>query len=459
VESQDPVYEESRFALHREAPCKDVSSRTPNRPASPGYAERAGGTGRFTLSASRLADFALLMVALIWGATFVMVKNAVATYPVLSFLALRFAFAALVLLPILLLRRSRMRENVSEAKADQPPTAISGAAKSPPGAMWEDAASLACHSERVNSPTFAAASHQRRISRWHFKCSASRQSGVIASGPAHSAAGRQASSDSTASCKEAISGPKGSVLRVDGATSPHLAILAAPLLMGLALFAGYALQTFGLRLTTPAKAGFITGLSVVIVPVVSTLLLRQRLSRGVWLGVGLATAGLALLSLQVADPIRVADPVRTGLTVSPGDLLVLGCAVAFACQILLTGRFAPHWDPLLLTFGQIVVVAVIAGLAALLLESTPAPGGAVLFAAAFTGILATSLAFGIQTVAQRFTSPTRTALVFSTEPVFAALFSFLLIGEVLGPRQLVGCALILAGMITAESLRTGSAAA
>jgi drug/metabolite transporter (DMT)-like permease len=167
------------------------------------------------------------------------------------------------------------------------------------------------------------------------------------------------------------------------------------------------------------------------------------LSRGVWLGVGLASAGLALLSLQ------------SNLSVSPGDLLVLGCAVAFACQILLTGRFAPRYDPLLLTFGQIVVVACLAGIAALFLESPPAPTDTVLFAAVFTGVLATSLAFGIQTVAQRFTSPTRTALVFATEPVFAALFSFLLIGEVLGLRQLVGCALILAGMVVAELMRNG----
>jgi drug/metabolite transporter (DMT)-like permease len=213
--------------------------------------------------------------------------------------------------------------------------------------------------------------------------------------------------------------------------------------MGLALFAGYALQTFGLRLTTPAKAGFITGLSVAIVPVLSTLVLRQRLGRGAWLGVGLATAGLALLSLQ-AD-----------LSMSPGDLLVLGCAVAFACQILLTGRFAPHYDPLLLTFGQILVVTLLAGIAGWFLESPSAPSGSVVLAAAFTGVLATSLAFGVQTMAQRFTSPTRTALVFATEPVFAAIFSFLLIGEVLGLRQLVGCALILAGMVTAEVMRNG----
>jgi drug/metabolite transporter (DMT)-like permease len=342
---------------------------------------------RFTFHASRLADGALLIVALIWGSTFVMVKNAVTAYPVLSFLALRFAFAALALLPILLLRRTRRRVDGLGARSEQ-------------------------------------------------------RSNVILSGPVPGAAQRTQDSeesrpaaheDSSLAARRLRSGPA-DPLRVTVA-------LAAPLLMGLALFAGYSLQTFGLRLTTPAKAGFITGLSVVIVPVVSTLLLRQRLSRGVWLGVGLAAAGLALLSLQ-AD-----------LSVNPGDVLVLGCALAFACQILLTGRFAPSYDPLLLTFGQIVVVAFLAGIAAWTLESPPMPPGTVVFAAAFTGILATSLAFGIQTMAQRFTSPTRTALIFATEPVFAALFSFLLIGEVLGLRQLAGCALILAGMITAEILR------
>ena len=365
----------------------------------------------FDASSARplLADGALLLVALIWGATFVMVKDAVTTYPVLGFLALRFAFAALALLPFVLLRRSSGWSKDSSEESDRPPTVIlSGSAPSVPQHIQD--------------------SEESRLGE---------------------------DGDSSLKARRKETRPV-KPLRVTAGELPsrrRIFILAAPLLMGLALFAGYALQTFGLRLTTPAKAGFITGLSVVIVPVVSTLALRQRLSRGVWLGVGLATAGLALLSLQVTNPVRAP------LSVSTGDLLVLGCAVAFACQILLTGRFAPRWDPLLLTFGQIVVVAITAGIAALLLESPPAPGGSVLFAAAFTGILATSLAFGIQTAAQRFTSSTRTALVFATEPVFAALFSFLLIGEVLGPRQLVGCALILAGMITAETLRTGGSAA
>jgi drug/metabolite transporter (DMT)-like permease len=354
---------------------------------------------RVTAYASRLADGALLIVALIWGATFVMVKDAVATYPVLSFLALRFAFAALVMVPVILLRRSGMQAGKRGAESGRLPDVI------PSG-------SLPSAAERIQN---------------------SEESQLVGS-----------ADSSLESCRSGSWLTKPLTLsRTHPGPGRVIVGLAAPLLMGLALFAGYALQTFGLRLTTPAKAGFVTGLSVVIVPVVSTLLLRQRLGRGAWLGVGLATAGLALLTLNA------------GLTVNPGDVLVFGCAVAFACQILLTGRFAPGADPLLLTFGQIAVVALLAGVAALLVERPPAPPANVVFAAAFTGILATSLAFGIQTAAQRFTSATRTALIFATEPIFAALFSYLLIGEVLGPRQMLGCALITAGMVTAEVMRDG----
>ncbi len=189
---------------------------------------------------------------------------------------------------------------------------------------------------------------------------------------------------------------------------------------------------------------------MVIVPVVAALWLRQAPERNAWLGVGLAMVGLALLSLQ------------NGLAIAPGDLLVFCCALAFAAHILLTGRFAPQFDPVLLTFGQIVVVMLLSGVAALLFDVRSSGGltslfaglnAQVLFAAAFTGLFATSLAFGVQTVAQRFTSSTHTALIFAAEPVFAALFSFLLIGELLGPRQLLGCGLILAGMVVAEMRR------
>ena len=280
-----------------------------------------------------------------------MVKDAVANYPVFSFLALRFAFAALVLLPFVVLRRGNVRAKVSAGKATPPPL-------------------------RSSAPLLLRAS--------------------------------------------------------------------APLLLGIALFAGYAFQTAGLHLTTPAKAGFITGLSVVIVPLFAALILRQSPARNAWLGVGLAVAGLGLLTLQA------------GLRVEPGDLLVLCCAVAFAAHILLTGYFAPHHDPLRLTLGSIITVAVLSGAAALIFDRPWDPAAltpSVLFAAAFTGVFATSVAFGLQTQAQRFTTSTHTALIFAAEPVFAGLFSFLLIGEVLGVQQVLGAVLILAGMVVAEMKR------
>lgn len=233
--------------------------------------------------------------------------------------------------------------------------------------------------------------------------------------------------------------------------SPEVGIVARPaswaslaslwpgILIGLALFAGYTFQTFGLRYTTAAKAGFITGLSVALVPLGQAIFMRRPPGRNAVLGVGLATVGLALISLQ-AD-----------LTVSLGDVLVFGCAIAFAAHLLLVGHFAPQWPPVRLAFVQIATVAVVSSLATLLLDRPlgwPPPN--VWFAAAFTGLFATALAFFIQSRAQQATTPTHTALIFAAEPVFAGIFSFLLVGEALGPRQILGCALILAGMLMAE---------
>lgn len=219
--------------------------------------------------------------------------------------------------------------------------------------------------------------------------------------------------------------------------------LLAGIGIGVILFAGYSFQTAGLLFTTPAKAGFITGLSVVIVPLLGVIFLRDRPSRRVVLGIALATVGLGLLTLNGID---------LAIGVNPGDVLVLFCAVSFAGHIFITGRFAPGMNALVLTVAQIATVAVLATLAMLLFEQPEhwPPAGQPLFAALFTGLLATALAFGLQTTAQRFTTATHTALIFATEPVFAALASFALIGELLGPTQLLGSALILAGMLAAE---------
>lgn len=221
--------------------------------------------------------------------------------------------------------------------------------------------------------------------------------------------------------------------------------LAAGGLIGIFLFGGYAFQTAGLQYTSASKAGFITGLSVVFVPVAAWAWLRRPPTRSAAAGVALATAGLALLTLQMGERV----------TMEQGDLLVLAGAVSFALHITAIGAYAPRMDPLTLATIQIATTAVIAVPAALLVETPAWPmDNSVWLAAAFTGVLATCLAFGVQTAAQVFTTPTHTALIFATEPVFAALFGMLLAGEWLSGRAWLGCGLILAGMLVAE-LRLG----
>ena len=210
-------------------------------------------------------------------------------------------------------------------------------------------------------------------------------------------------------------------------------------IVGSALFTGYALQTYGLLFTTPAKAGFITGLSVVFVPLAAAIMLRQAPSWNATAGVLLATAGLALMTLD------------KNLTIVTGDLLILGCALSFAAQILLVSQFSRHIEPLTLAVGQIATVAVLGWLATFFVDRQfLQPTGTVWFAAGFTGILATAFAFWAQANAQRTITPTRTALIFATEPVFAALFSYLLIGEQLTTRVIIGGVFILAGMLISE---------
>ncbi len=224
--------------------------------------------------------------------------------------------------------------------------------------------------------------------------------------------------------------------------------LVAGALVGVALFSGYAFQTVGLQFTTPARAAFITGLCVVLVPLLSSLVLRRPVPRCVWGGVALAAGGLALLSL--GPDLLAGGPLLSEAT-ALGDLIVLACALAFAVHIVLVGHFAPRHGTLSLTLTQIAVAALLGVLFAGLLEQPSIPQlWLILPAAAFTGAFATVVAFTIQVRAQRFTTPTHTALIFSMEPVFGAVFAYLLIGEVLSPVGIGGCLMILAGMVAAQ---------
>ena len=216
--------------------------------------------------------------------------------------------------------------------------------------------------------------------------------------------------------------------------------LRAGMLAGLCLFSGYVLQTFGLKYTSASKTGFITGLYIPLVPLFSGLVYKKIPQIQELGGVVLAFAGMALMTIQ-SD---LAD-------INMGDLLVAGCAVVYAFHILLLGRFAGSSN-----LGVLIVAQIATGMAVgagtfwwaepIRLQWT----ANVWIALVVTSLLATALAFSVQTWAQRFSSPTRTALIFSMEPVFAWATSYLLAGEVLSRRGTLGAFLILAGILLVE---------
>jgi drug/metabolite transporter (DMT)-like permease len=211
----------------------------------------------------------------------------------------------------------------------------------------------------------------------------------------------------------------------------------AGVVVGVALGAGYLLQTLGLQHTSAAVSGFITGMFVVLTPLGSAVLLRARVPAAAWGAVALATGGLALLSLH-------------GFSVGYGELLTLGCAAAFALHIVGLGQWASSYDAFGLAVVQLATTAVLCAVVAV-------PGGVVVpsttsvwLALAVTSLGATALAFVVQTWAQAHLAPTRAAVIMTMEPVFSGLFAVAVAGEVLGVRALVGAALVLCAMLLTE---------
>jgi drug/metabolite transporter (DMT)-like permease len=214
-------------------------------------------------------------------------------------------------------------------------------------------------------------------------------------------------------------------------------VLAA-VLAGSLLGAGYVLQTAGLERTSVSSTGFVTGMYVVLTPLLALAIFRVRIGAAAWGGVALATIGLALLA-----------GVHGGAP--GGDLLVLGGAAVYSLQIVLMERYAPRYDALAFTLvemvaacGGLLVVALAAG-------QLSAPHGWTVWGALLvTGVFASALAFLVQTWAQRRASATQTALAFSLEPVWAAFFGFTLAGDRLGVTAWLGCVVIMGGIVLAE---------
>lgn len=215
-------------------------------------------------------------------------------------------------------------------------------------------------------------------------------------------------------------------------------LLTGGLIMGLALTLGMNLQQVGLLFTSVTNSGFITGLYVIIVPLIG-LFLGHKTGLGIWMGAVLAVLGMILLS--VGDSFQVAA----------GDWLQLAGACVWGVHVLLVGHFASRHDPLQLALIQFIVCGVISLLLAVVFEPIQLPAIlAAVPAIAYGGLLGVCVGFTLQVVAQKHAIASHAAIILSLEAVFAAIFGALLLGEALSIKGYFGCALMFAGMLLAQ---------
>ena len=204
---------------------------------------------------------------------------------------------------------------------------------------------------------------------------------------------------------------------------------------GLFLAAGFILQTYGLDMTGAAVTGFITGLYVVATPLFEQFFGGKKLGNVVWVSIGIATTGLALLSLK-------------GFSVGIGELLVLLSALCYTGQIIGLSKWSEGRDVWAMTFMQIFVVAIVTGIAALIEGFQTPPDNGVWGVIVFTAIVCTVTAFVVQTWSQAIIESTKAAVIMTMEVVFSALFAITLGGEVLSMRTLIGGLLVVISMYT-----------
>jgi drug/metabolite transporter (DMT)-like permease len=215
--------------------------------------------------------------------------------------------------------------------------------------------------------------------------------------------------------------------------------LSAGVAAGLVLFAASTLQTGGMAFTTAGKAGFITGLYVILVPLMG-LFWRQRAGPGIWIGAVLSLAGLYLLS------------VSDGLQISTGDLMVLASALFWAAHIQVVAHYSTRANVVLMSIVQYFTVALLSLAAGLAWERAALPQvQAVTGAILYNGLIVVGVSYTLQILAQREAHPGHAAIIMLSEALFALLAGWLLLGEILPLRGLAGCALMLAGMLVSQA--------
>ncbi|MDQ2710816.1 MAG: DMT family transporter [Acidobacteriota bacterium] len=217
---------------------------------------------------------------------------------------------------------------------------------------------------------------------------------------------------------------------------------------GIFLWLGYVLQTVGLKYTTAGNSGFLTGLYIVLVPLISAAVYRRWPQPRELIGIAIATGGMAVLTLPSAGHT---------FQLNRGDLLTLGCAVAFAFHLLVLGYYSQRELFQAVALGQISCAALLSTVSMTFEPPRAAWHGGVIFAIIVTAVFATALAFALQTWGQKYTTPTRTALIFALEPVFALVTAVLVGHEPLTTAAVVGGALILTSILAVELKGAGDA--
>jgi drug/metabolite transporter (DMT)-like permease len=226
---------------------------------------------------------------------------------------------------------------------------------------------------------------------------------------------------------------------------PRKTLLFGGTLAGIALFLGVSFQQIGLIYTTAGKAGFITGLYIVFVPIVGVAFLKQKTALGTWIGTIFAVIGLYLLS------------VTKQFTIDRGDLFVLIGAMFWACHIHIISWFSRKVAPLKLAFLQFVICSFLSLLIAGIFERTTLQGLThATIPILYGGLCSVGIAYTLQVIAQRTAHPAHASIILSLEAMFAVIGGWIVLGETLAFRGLMGCALMLAGMLLSQFTITAS---
>jgi drug/metabolite transporter (DMT)-like permease len=211
------------------------------------------------------------------------------------------------------------------------------------------------------------------------------------------------------------------------------------LILAIILLGEFISMTFGLQYTTASNAGFLISLSVVFIPILASLFLKQKIERKVLIGVFLAPVGIALMTLN------------SQLSISSGDLLCILCALLFAIHVVATGVFTQKVDSIALGVLQLGFVGLFSLVFSMFTETVRLPDTAVSWVSILSlSILCTAVGYIVQTTAQQYTSATHTGLILSLEPVFSAIFAFAVLGEVLSLKGYTGAAILMFSVLIAE---------